>query len=188
MISMASLSERATQAITSYTARDEMRENLRENQEARNAESSRENRNFVQIYPKGWSRLRTLISDNPTAAKVYAILAEHIDTKFGAVTVSQELLAELTGVSVRTIARATKYLEDSNALVRIKVSGGLYSYALNPHEIWRSWDKHKDYAAFRTRTMVSKKDQDGIIRQRLSMMMREQAGEPELPFDDAEIT
>ena len=65
----------------------------------------------MQVYPQGWQRIRSLMSENPTAAKVYAVLPEHIDPSCGAVVVSQDVLAEMVGVSERTIRRATAYLE-----------------------------------------------------------------------------
>lgn len=151
-----------------------MREQAKAQDEARHDELSRENRNFVQVYPQGWRRLRTLINENPAAAKVYAILAEHIDQSAGAVVVAQSVLAEMIGSSERTVRRATAYLEEQRALVRIKVGGGVYAYALNPAEVWRAWDIQKDSAAFITRTLVKKGGQD-TIRRKLQMMVREQA-------------
>lgn len=44
---------------------------------------ARENRRFVQVYPKGWRRLHWLIRENPSAARLYALLAEHIDPQGG---------------------------------------------------------------------------------------------------------
>lgn len=160
----------------------DVRAHARASEEQRRREEGRENRNFVQVYPQGWERLRSLMTENPTAAKVYAVLAEHIDPSCGAVVVSQDVLAELVGVSERTIRRATTYLEEARALVRIRVSGSVYAYALNPAEVWRAWDSQKDHAAFITRTLVKKKGQDKVAR-RLQLMLRDQAGEPELPLE-----
>ena len=81
------------------TVRMELREQVRAMHEAKAEELSRENRGFVQVYPQGWQRIRSLMSENPTAAKVYAVLAEHIDPSCGAVVVSQDVLAEMVGVS-----------------------------------------------------------------------------------------
>lgn len=162
----------------------ELREQARAMQEAKREELSRENKGFVQVYPQGWQRIRSLMAENPTAAKVYAVLAEHIDPACGAVVVSQDVLAEMVGVSERTIRRATAYLEEVMALVRIRVSGSVYAYALNPSEVWRAWDCQKEHAAFLTRTLVKKGAQNGLVRRRLQMMIREQAGEPELSFEE----
>lgn len=141
-------------------------------------EAKRQNRDFVQVYPKGWKRLQALIRTNPSAARVYAFLSEHIDGTCGAVVVSQDVIAESLGVHRRTIIRLTKQLEDDGVLVRIKVGTGIYAYALDPDEVWKSWDEHKDLAAFRTRTLVKKSDRaNNQVNRKLRFMM----GQPELP-------
>ena len=138
----------------------------------------RQNRDFVQVYPKGWKRLQALIKTNPSAARVYAFLAEHVDGTAGAVVVSQEVLAKELGVHVRTVKRLTKALEDAAAVVRIRVGTGVYAYALDPEEVWKSWDDKKEHAAFVTRTLVLKRDREnGEVRRKLRFMM----GQPELP-------
>lgn len=137
----------------------------------------RANRDFVQVYPKGWKRLQRLIQTNPSAARVFAFLAQHVDGTVGAVVVSQEIIASELGVHVRTIKRQTKALEDEGAIVRIRVGTGIYAYALDPSEVWRSWDDKKDLAAFHTRTLVKKSDRaNGQVRRKLKLMM----GQPEL--------
>lgn len=144
------------------------------------SEAARKNREFVQVYPKGWRRLQDLIQKNPPAARVYAFLAEHIDGVAGAVVVSQEVMANALGVHIRTIQRQTSWLEEAGALVRIKVGVGVYAYGLDPNEIWRSWDDRKEEAAFVTRTLVSKKDSaNREVRRKLKVMI----GEPELPLE-----
>ena len=78
-----------------------------------------------------------------------------------------------------TIRRQTKYLDDIGAIVRIKVGMGVYAYALDPSEIWKSWDEKKDNAAFLTRTLVRKSDAaNKEVRRKLKVMI----GEPELPL------
>lgn len=140
---------------------------------------ARKNREFVQVYPKGWRRLQDLIQKNPPAARIYAFLAEHIEGNAGAVVVSQDVMANALGVHIRTIQRQTKWLEDAGALVRIKVGVGVYAYALDPREVWRSWDNRKDQAAFITKTLVRKSDAaNNEVRRKLKLMI----GEPELPL------
>ena len=136
------------------------------------------NRDFVQVYPKGWKRLQALIRTNPSAARVFAFLAEHMDGVCGVVVVTQEVMAAELDVHKRTIIRLTAELEKAGAIVRIKVGTGVYAYALDPSEIWRSWDDKKDLAAFVTKTLVLKSDRsNGQVRRKLKLMM----GEPELP-------
>lgn len=137
-------------------------------------EQAKRNTGFSQVYAKGWQRLQSLIQKNPAAARVYAFLAEHIDGVAGAVVVSQDVMAAALGVHEVTIRRQTKYLEGIGALVRIKVGTGVYAYALDPEEIWKSWDSEKESAAFVTRTLVKKADkQNAEVRRKLKLMLQE---------------
>lgn len=126
--------------------------------EAAKALAERKNRDFTQVYTKGWARLQSLMKEHPAAARLYAFFAEHVDGVAGAVVASQDYLAQALDVHVITIRRNTKLLEDLGALVRIRVGSGVYAYALDPEEIWKSWDNKKDDAAFVTRTLVNKRD------------------------------
>ena len=145
--------------------------------EAAADEAVKANSDFTQVYAKGWARMKDLLLTNPTTARLYMFLAEHMDQSVGAVCVSQELMAEELGVSVITIRRLTKILEDKNAVVRIKVGTGVYAYALDPTEVWKSWNTTKSTAAFTTRTLVKKADRsNGDVRRRLQVMFKE-AGE-----------
>lgn len=140
-------------------------------------EAERTNSDFTQVYAKGWARLRDLLITNPTTARLYMFLAEHMDQSVGAVCVSQEVLAEELGVTVITIRRLTKVLEQKNAIVRIKVGTGVYAYALDPTEVWKSWNTTKATAAFVTKTLVKKADRsNGDVRRRLQVMFKEANG------------
>jgi len=166
------------------TVARELREARIERDIERRDELSRENRGFVQVYPKGWSRLQHLIRTNPSAARLYALLAENMDPQGGVVVAAQTVLAEMLGVTERTIRNLTKALEDQNAIVRIRVGSGTYAYALDPSEVWKAWDVAKDHAVFRTKTLVSKSGENALVKRRLQVMIREQMGEPELPLGD----
>ena len=114
-------------------------------------------------------------------AEGYALVAKADET---GTSPGKEVLADLLGVSVKTIARHSQALEEEGALIRIPLSGGVYAYALHPEEIWRSWDSGKDYAAFYSKTLVNKKAAGGEhIRRRLQVMIKERSGEPELPLE-----
>lgn len=147
---------------------------------------SRENKRFVQVYPKGWRRLQKLIRENPSAARLYALLAENIDPNGGVVVASQVVLAQLLGVTDRTVRTLTKTLEEQNAIVRIRVGAGTYAYALDPDEVWKAWDVQKDHAVFKTKTLVAKGGENATVKRRLQVMISEMKGEPELPFNDVE--
>ena len=131
----------------------------------------------MQVYPQGWQRIRSLMSENPTAAKVYAVLAEHIDPSCGAVVVSQTFWRKWSACP-RGPSGGRQHTEEVLALVRIRVSGSVYAYALDPKEVWRAWDCQKEQAAFLTRTLVKKNGQNALVKRRLQMMLREQTGSP----------
>ena len=132
---------------------------------SRDRQAKRANAGFTQVSSKGWARITDLIAKNPQAAKTYCFLAEHVSGETNAVTVSQETLAEATGTSVATIRRHTQDLEAMRAIVRIRVGPGTYAYCLDPEEIWRYWGNAKKFAAFNTKTLVSKKANAVAARQ-----------------------
>lgn len=157
---------------------------LKAKEEAKREELRTADTGFAKVYHAGFYRIRNLIASNKSAAILYTYLAEHIDSTTGAVVASQDVLEDETGLSRTTLWRASKYLEEVKAMVRIKVGGGVYAYALNPDEIWKAWDNQKPTAAFHSKTLVKKADRENQnIKRRLSVMMKERSGEPELPLD-----
>ncbi|WP_282027118.1 replication/maintenance protein RepL [Limimaricola cinnabarinus] len=150
-----------------------------------NMDEERKNQNFVQVYPRGWARLRWLMQQNASAAKIYSWIAEHIDPDGGVLVVSQVSMAKALGISEITVRRQTKWMEDHNVMVRIRVGSGVYAYALDPTEVWRAWDTSKEHAVFRTKTLVKKGAQNRQIERRIRMMMQEaeQNPGPEYAFD-----
>ncbi len=140
--------------------------------EDRKAKETKKNKDFIQVYEKGFDRISSLIAKNPSAARLYVFLAEHIEPGTGAVVASQELLAEELGVSDRTIRRLSKVLEEEEAIIRIRLgAGSIYAYCLDPAEVWKSWNTTKKYAAFNTKTLARHKD-NGDIKRRLMVMLK----------------
>lgn len=136
------------------------------------AAKRRQNKGFVQVYPKGFRRLRALMREYPLAAQLYAFFAEHIDAGIGAVVASQELLAQEMGVSRRSIIRATSWLDENDVVIRVRLGAtAVYAYCLNPEEVWRSFDEAKNYAAFHTKTLARVSD-NGDIKRRLQILLK----------------
>lgn len=137
--------------------------------ETKERENARKNSNFTQTTPAGWRRMREMLKSKEAAPALplYMFFAEHIDPTCGAVVADQAFLADRMEVSVRTIQRWLKLLEDHKALVRIPVAGRVCAYALNPHEVWKGYKTSKEYAAFVTKTLVNK---DGDIQRRIMSM------------------
>ena len=145
-------------------------ERLNEEKESKNR---KKNKNFTQMYPKGFDRVIAIIEEYPLAAKLYMFLAKHIEPGTGAVVASQQLLADEINVSVRSIQRATKWLDENNIVLRIKLgAGSIYAYCLDPDEVWKSWNTTKKYAAFNTKTLARKKD-NGNIKRRLQVLLKD---------------
>lgn len=139
--------------------------------EEQEREEARQNRNFIQVYNRGWDALRKIIDIDPGAAKLFALLAEHIDASCGAVICTQEFLAKHLDCSVRTIQRRCVALEGAEALTRIQVQGRVYAYALNPSLVWRGYNSSKPYAAFNTKMLI---DKNGEVVRRLKVLALKQ--------------
>ena len=141
--------------------------------EDKKSRETKKNKDFIQVYEKGFQRISSLINSNPSAAKLYVFLANYIEPGTGAVVASQELLAEELGVSTRTIRRLSKALEEEGAIIRIRLgAGSIYAYCLDPSEVWKSWDTSKKNAAFNTKTLARQKD-NGDIKRRLMVMLKD---------------
>ena len=105
--------------------------------QGRDEDASREeqrtaNRDFSQVYPKGWTRIRALLNESKSRAPLllYTFIAEHMDADGGALVVDQETLCEALGVSRTTLWRAITFFEERNALLRVNVGGSVSAYAL----------------------------------------------------------
>jgi hypothetical protein len=171
-----------TRVYDEETARHRRREmNAEDNIREAIDDEAKKNKGFVQVYAKGWRRIQCLLLANKVAAQIYAFLAEHIDSSCGAVVCTQQVLAEQFGVHERTIRRAVEYLESVNAVVVIKI-GTANAYCLDPEEVWRSWDTSKNYAAFNTKTLARKID-NNTVKRKLQVMMHQKSEESEAPLD-----
>ena len=129
-----------------------------------------------------------IINENPKAAILYNFLAEHAAPDTGAVVVSQQILADRLGVSRMTISRHIKYLEKKHVVLKISLSGGVCAYALDPEMVWKSWSTNKEYATFKTQTLVKKIDlEKNEIHRKLNVMMKEQKKKIEETHQDEQI-
>lgn len=160
--------------------REQFRERLAagRDEEISDAERRRMNRDFAQVYPKGWARMRELLKETKSQAPLllYTFIAEHIDADGGVLVADQETICEAIGVSRTTLWRAITFLEERNALLRLTVGGSVHAYALDPTEVWKSWDSAKESAVFNTKTMVRKRAQPEQIERKMLVMMKEREG------------
>mgnify|MGYP001324421654 CR=1 FL=1 len=138
--------------------------------EQKEQEEARKNRDFTQVYAKGWRRIMDMskVKGSNGAIGLYAWFAQHIDPSCGAVICDQQFIADEFEVTTRTIRNWLSFLEERNAIIKIPVSGRVCAYALDPHEVWKGYNTSKNYAAFTSKTLVNK---DEAIERRIQMMM-----------------
>jgi len=162
------------------TARQEYEERRKE----KTKEDRRQNNGFTQVYQRGWWRLRELMETNRPAARLYMFLAENMDTA-GVLVATRETIAEAMEVSVKSVSRYTKALEEAGALVVMRMGPGANAYALNPEEVWKAWEKNKPYAAFHSKTLVGKAENRNVKRRLTHILNGKKPADPEppLPFD-----
>ncbi len=156
----------ATKASRNARSQDLKRDHKQEQLEE---EEKKKNKGFTQVYKSGWKRIRELSKGNSGAAGLYAFFAEHIDPTCGAVVCDQQFIADQFEVSTRTVRNWLTYLEEKGAVLKIPVAGRVCAYALDPHEVWKSYDNSKKYAAFMTKTLINK---DGNIQKRIMSMFK----------------
>lgn len=129
---------------------------MNDTKEEKKTEELKKNGNFTQVYPLGWAVIDYLMKENSQAGRLYAYFAKNIEPTDGTVLVSQDVLAQELDCTTRTIRKYIKYLEDLGVLFKLRVQGSVYIYALNPEEVWKSWNSKKQYALFNTRVIIDK--------------------------------
>jgi hypothetical protein len=125
---------------------------------------------FTQVYDKGWDTIAHL-AENAMALRVYTFIAKHCD-HLNALVCAIEVMAEEFDCNERTIRRATKWLEEQGYLTIVKI-GTANAYVLDPLDIWKNYDRYKNFCAFNTRTLASKA-QNKMLKSRLTHMRENQ--------------
>ena len=143
----------------------ELREQVRVAHEAKAEELSRENRGFAGVSAGLAAYLQPHVGESDSREGSMQC-SQSISTRLAGRWSSVRRSGEMVGVSERTIRRATAYLEEVLALVRIRVSGSVYAYALTRKRSGAR-DCQKEQAAFLTRTLVKKNGQNALVRRRL---------------------
>lgn len=173
--------EKVKEAIGPEAANEFLKLQGAEREKERQKAKRRANKDFTQVYPAGWHRLQELITKDPSAARLYVFLAENMGAD-GAICASRVTLADALGCSERTITRHVKFLEAEQAIVTLKV-GTANVYCLDPSEVWKSFNEAKHYAAFRTKTLVGKKE-NPFTKRRLATLIGK---EPIVPVEGLDL-
>lgn len=116
------------------------------------------NDNFVQLYIDKLDLIIEMMSENPTATKVFTWLLKQMD-KRNALVVSQSALAEALGLAVRTVQYSIVYLKEKKAVAILK-SGNTNIYAVNAQIAWKSDANGKKYALFDAAVYIADSEQD----------------------------
>lgn len=116
------------------------------------------NDNFVQLYIDKLDLIIEMMSENPTATKVFTWLLKQMD-KRNALVVSQSALAEALGLAVRTVQYSIVYLKEKKAVAVLK-SGNTNIYAVNAQIAWKSDANGKKYALFDAAVYIAESEQD----------------------------
>ena len=148
-----------------------------EAEKAKKQKARRENQNFTQIKPKGWAVLQRLMKEDANAARLYAFLAEHMGPD-GTLAASRRTLAEALEIGERTVSRHIQTLVTMKSIIVLKM-GTANVYCMDPAEVWKSYNNAKPYAAFNTRTLVSKSE-NPFVRRRLAVLLNGQQPERDL--------
>ena len=125
------------------------------------------NYNFIQFYKHNMKAYRALISQNPTAAKIFLFLAEHM-THENAVTCSNQVLQEQMGKSRQTIWKAIKVLKESGYLDVYRLGGGANTYTLNKNVVWSGTKEAKQYCVFEGPVLISAEENKKIEKRRVN--------------------
>lgn len=111
------------------------------------------NKDFVQLYRNHIDDIARLAKENGRAYDLFMFLIKHMDGT-NALCVSTAVLAEIMGVSTRTIMRSTKYLKEKGWICILK-SGTTNVYIVNPEICWTSYANQKSYCKFETNVILS---------------------------------
>lgn len=111
------------------------------------------NKDFIQLYRRHIDDLARLARDNASAYDLFMFLIKNMDG-FNSLIVSTNTLAEIMGISTRTIFRAAKYLKE-HGWVCIMKSGSTNVYIVNPDIVWTSYANQKSCCKFASNVMMS---------------------------------
>jgi hypothetical protein len=116
------------------------------------------NDNFVQLYVDKLDLIIEMTGENKTAVQVFTWILKHMD-KRNALVVSQVALAEVFGITERSIRYAIAFLKQRKALTVLK-SGNTNIYAVNAQIAWKANANGKKYALFDAAVYIADSEQD----------------------------
>lgn len=118
-----------------------------------NMDENSKNKDFVQLYRRHIDDLARLARENGSAYDLFMFLIKHMDGN-NALIISSNALADIMGVSTRTVFRAAKYLREKGWVCILK-SGSTNVYIVNPDIAWTSYGNQKSYCRFSSNVILS---------------------------------
>lgn len=127
-----------------------------------NMDENSKNKDFVQLYRRHIDDLARLARENGSAYDLFMFLIKNMDG-FNSLIISSNALAEIMGISTRTVFRATKYLKE-NGWVCILKSGSTNVYIVNPDIVWTSYANQKSCCKFSSNVILSSSENAEFLR------------------------
>lgn len=116
------------------------------------------NAGFVQFYEDNLPLLSEMISENPTALKIFLWLVKHMDG-FGSLVASQIAICEALNIHRNTVSKSISYLRDKKVIAVLK-SGTTNVYAVNEQIAWKEKANLKKFAHFSAKVYLVSSEQD----------------------------
>jgi len=141
---------------------------------------------WVQTERSAHEALAHLIGMNPTAAQLLHLLIAKMGPD-GALVISQATLAAMAGVSVSTIKRAIKVLEEQRWMQVMQLGserGGVKAYVVNANVAWADKREKLWTANFKASVVLSTIDTAELKNVPLRQIPK--GGEIQIPFGEGE--
>lgn len=114
-----------TRALLSHTV-----DTLQEERRIAAATKNRVTGGYYMMSRAAEKNLRALQRENSNASLVFSVIRENMQIGSNAVTISNEALSKILGISKRTVVRATKHLKENQYVQVIKI-GTSNTYVVN---------------------------------------------------------
>lgn len=140
---------------------------------------------WVQTERAAHEAWAALIGRKPKAAQLLHLMVANMN-RHGAIIVSQKTLAEMMGVSVKTIYRSVLILQEENWIDVVRVGserGGVCAYVVNRRVAWADKRERQQYAAFDARVVASASEQpQSALENQEPLRELPRLGEGQIPF------
>lgn len=126
--------------------------------------TNRTRRTWAQTERSTHEAWGTLSRESPRAAALAHFLVAHMDSNTNAVVASWKVLSELSGMSIATVRRGMKDLEEMNWVQGVALGGGgAKAWVVNSRVAWAKSRDGLQYAAFNGRILASLSEQSPEI-------------------------